>query len=42
MTIGIFGDSFGEEINITKGGYLEGWPSILGKMYNEEIENFSK
>lgn len=42
MTIGIFGDSYGEEINITKGGYLEGWPSILGKMYNEEIENFSK
>ena len=40
--IGIFGDSYGEEINITKGGYLEGWPSILGKMYNEEIENFSK
>ena len=40
--IGIFGDSYGEEINITKGGYLEGWPSILGKMYDEEVENFSK
>jgi len=40
--IAIFGDSYGEEINITKGGYLEGWPSILGKMYDEEVENFSK
>ena len=38
--IGIFGDSYGEEVNTTAGGYLEGWPSILGRMYDEEIENF--
>jgi len=38
--IGIFGDSFSDEIDTSIGGYLGGWPSALGKLYDEEIENF--
>ena len=40
--IGIFGDSFSDEIDTSIGGYLGGWPSALGKLYDEEIENFSE
>lgn len=40
--IGIFGDSYGEEVNTTAGGYVKGWPTVLSELYNEEIENFCK
>ena len=39
--IGVFGDSYGEELT-NDGHFSKGWPTILGELYNEEVENFCK
>jgi len=38
--IGVFGDSYGVEVSIETGYFSKGWPTILGELYNEEVENF--